>query len=606
MRPYLEFIDIVLQLQHLEDIKELCQNVLVDIDSLQKRGHLWIEDKETSTYTDLKQYIKDKSSEMLQNCLSMIHSKFDQFTEANPLLQEVDHESASTINDPQNDSLKVKMNDRLRTTQLEKIFRKLDEQEKMKDKRDVRTEISLDDFQNVESKYIEFYEELMAELDSNSSFMSQLNTQCHTLSAELKYTTEHKSLQQRKVESITSLAELLFQKQYRFGKKCQVVLHNQDDFSHSIQDFLSQKDSFETSDEEYTRIKLQLVRKGIKTKQSARNLKDIKRIENVNLDSIPELFFCVLTGQSNVKCNEDCPHVIGHHEQQISEGGEDDLYKHLENCIKNPGHTQFIPVDMFSLEHLPEVHRDNDLYTFVKAVADLTVKVSVTLVSPQRPEFWPDTNIPYFLYNMKGSKSLRTGSGIVKAVIKWKRGRCPIDRYQNPFKPEKQWWTLRVLTAANVIFDDSEANHTTLRLFYDKEDSPEVVVNVTISNVSKDINNDISLLDCVTCELNLNVVNRLREMVKHYDDLYEKVAQKYEQSRDIDKLMFIVSHPHGCRKQVSIGQWKDHVQFSDYFDRFTYTTCTCPGSSGASVHCLGYGWYIHCGRLQTGLHYSST
>ncbi|KAK0048722.1 reticulocyte-binding protein 2 a-like isoform X3, partial [Biomphalaria pfeifferi] len=319
MRPYLEFIDIVLQLQHLEGIKELCLNVLVDIDSIQKRGHLWIEEKETSTYTDLKQYIKDKSSEMLQNCLSMIHSKFDQFAETNPLLQEVDQESASNINDSHNDCLKVKMNDSFRTTQLEKIYRKLDDQEKMKDKIDVRTEISLDDFRIVESKYIEFYEELMAELDSNSSFMSQLNTQYHTLSTEIKYTTEHKSLQQRKVESINSLAELLFQKQYRFGKKCQVVLHNQDDFSHSIQDFLSQKDSFETSDEEYTRIKLQLVRKGIKRKQSARNLKDIKRIENVNLDSIPELFFCVLTGQSNVKCNEDCPHVIGHHEQQISE-----------------------------------------------------------------------------------------------------------------------------------------------------------------------------------------------------------------------------------------------------------------------------------------------
>uniref|UniRef100_A0A2C9KY70 Uncharacterized protein n=1 Tax=Biomphalaria glabrata TaxID=6526 RepID=A0A2C9KY70_BIOGL len=52
--------------------------------------------------------------------------------------------------------------------------------------------------------------------------------------------------------------------------------------------------------------------------------------------------------------------------------------------------------------------------------------------------------------------------------------------------------------------------------------------------------------------------------------------------------MFIVSHPHGYPKKISIGQWKDKIHVTPKKNQFTYTASTCPGSSGARVVCFVY------------------
>ncbi|KAI8750737.1 hypothetical protein BgiBS90_032342, partial [Biomphalaria glabrata] len=78
------------------------------------------------------------------------------------------------------------------------------------------------------------------------------------------------------------------------------------------------------------------------------------------------------TGLSDVKCIEDSQRNIGHHEQQISTLGEADLVRHLANCEKNPGHTNFIPIQTFSIKHLPQAHQNTDMYAFIKAASNLT------------------------------------------------------------------------------------------------------------------------------------------------------------------------------------------------------------------------------------------
>uniref|UniRef100_A0A2C9M3T0 Uncharacterized protein n=1 Tax=Biomphalaria glabrata TaxID=6526 RepID=A0A2C9M3T0_BIOGL len=294
--------------------------------------------------------------------------------------------------------------------------------------------------------------------------------------------------------------------------------------------------------------------------------------------------------------------LTGHHEQQISEGGEADLYNLLNDCYKNPDHANFIPVKSFRIEHLPPSYRNEDLYEFIKAAADLTVKVSVTLTSPERPEFWPNTNIPYFLFSMRGSKHLRTGSGNVINVRKEMK-KCPCEKCKISEKPNNIWWTVIVRTAASVIFDSLEAGHSVFRFFYDTEDSPEVVLKGVEYHLFKNISKDWCLFDCVTCDEKL--VDKLNSMVKHYNYLSKKVNDKYKHTRDVDKIMFIVSHPHGCSKQLSLGQWKNKVKFKVDFNMLTYLTATCPGSSGACVHCLGYGAYVHCGSLASGHNYSN-
>ncbi|KAK0047538.1 RNA polymerase II-associated protein 3 [Biomphalaria pfeifferi] len=57
--------------------------------------------------------------------------------------------------------------------------------------------------------------------------------------------------------------------------------------------------------------------------------------------------------------------IYGQHETQIFEAGEINLHKHFKHCTKNPKHENFIPVDKFSLENLPDDCRDEELYDCV-------------------------------------------------------------------------------------------------------------------------------------------------------------------------------------------------------------------------------------------------
>uniref|UniRef100_A0A2C9LK82 Uncharacterized protein n=1 Tax=Biomphalaria glabrata TaxID=6526 RepID=A0A2C9LK82_BIOGL len=219
---------------------------------------------------------------------------------------------------------------------------------------------------------------------------------------------------------------------------------------------------------------------------------------------------------------------------------------------------------------------------------------------------------------MRERSNLRTGSGRVWNVNKFQDGvtqdggyggtaytKCWCRKCKGSNSPSNVWWEFEVTTATHVVFDDIEVNHTTLRLFYDRDDSPVVSVNkVSVDYVN--IEYDMCWLKCVTCDTTLG--NKLMEMFKHFVKVWRKVWNKYIDARSPQKLTFIVSHPHGCSKQVSVGQWKDRLKVG-LRSKFTYTTCTCPGSSGAHVHCLGYSdwtWsdLVHSGSLNSGLNYS--
>uniref|UniRef100_A0A2C9KQ21 Peptidase S1 domain-containing protein n=1 Tax=Biomphalaria glabrata TaxID=6526 RepID=A0A2C9KQ21_BIOGL len=298
-------------------------------------------------------------------------------------------------------------------------------------------------------------------------------------------------------------------------------------------------------------------------------------------------------------CTIDNSHVVGHHELEISEGGEADLHKHMSECKKNPDHLQLIPVHQFKLDHLLSGYRDTHLYDLIKAVADLTVRISVKMTSERRPQFWPNTTLPYSLSDKKGSKNLRTGSGRVIGLVKNEDEQCSCSNCQSLDRARSSW-KIKLVTAAHVVFDDIEASQTRVRLFFDSDDSPKVVFDrVNLINVN--IERDICRLDYNTCDISL--VEKLDHMCKRYTDVRKKVFDKYNATRDEDKLMFIVSHPHGCSKRISIGRWKDKksILHLGSKNQFTYTTCTCPGSSGASVHCVGYDmsydkyWYVHSG-----------
>ncbi|XP_055896907.1 uncharacterized protein LOC106076698 isoform X2 [Biomphalaria glabrata] len=321
-------------------------------------------------------------------------------------------------------------------------------------------------------------------------------------------------------------------------------------------------------------------------------------------------------GPSYVNCDN---------ETQMCSQGEANLHKHLNGCTKNPGHTYFRPIDKFTIKDLPQNHRDNDLFNFVKAAADLTVRVDVPMISPYRPEHWPNTKIPYPFFKDKGKKLLRTGSGEIN-VHKYKNGvkliwlldlskermynqaiKCPCRKCQLSEHPNTVWYEVLVTTARHVVFDDIEARETSLRLFYDKQDSPVVRLD-GVSIFSANTEFDSAILQCATCDVSIG--EKLFRLKEKHLRFRNKVIEIYA-LRSNDDFNFLVSHPHGCTKQVSFGQWKNYYKMRlDDRERdlrkLTYTTSTCPGSSGARVYSLGYCDHVHSGTLLSGLNYSST
>ncbi|XP_059149789.1 uncharacterized protein LOC131936740 [Physella acuta] len=303
-------------------------------------------------------------------------------------------------------------------------------------------------------------------------------------------------------------------------------------------------------------------------------------------------------------------YFTGTHEvQECLEGqGEVDLHTHLANCEKNPGHTKFIPVSKLKLRHFPSRYRKKVMFALTKALADLTVRIAVKLTSPDRPEFVRGTKDPYPCYNTRGQIPLRTGTGRVVGVIKYTEGKgyrtCPCPECDHSDTPSKVWWKVGVVTARHVVFDESEARQSSCRLWFDDDKSPVVKIygwEVDLSNTE----GDKCWLSCVTHDV--DVADKLKEMVRRYQGLCDKVEDKYKSRRDVDKLTIIVSHPHGCCKQVSVGHWVDRQVVEDgRWTRYTYTTSTCPGSSGAMVYILGWGWsrHPHSGAKSGGLNYS--
>ncbi|XP_059139772.1 uncharacterized protein LOC131927912 [Physella acuta] len=283
--------------------------------------------------------------------------------------------------------------------------------------------------------------------------------------------------------------------------------------------------------------------------------------------------------------------IPGHHEAEICYGGEADLHKHYTSCKKNPGHVNFIPVNDFNFDHLPSRYHDVIMLEVIKALSALTVLIKVKYTSLERPKSVPCFSGQYPFYNTRGSDVLRTGTGRVSYVYKYtesdNKGTCPCGKCQHSDTPSKVWGEIGVLTATHVVFDESEARQTRCVVGFDDNKSPGVSLDGWRVWGRADIEGDWCKFTCVSCDLEL--LDELDKMVRHFEDLCRKAWDKYRRFDVVDKLTVIVSHPHGCPKQVSVGQWTHEHEREGWY-KYTYTTCTCPGSSGAHVYMPGYGW----------------
>ncbi|KAH9490896.1 hypothetical protein Btru_039723 [Bulinus truncatus] len=200
----------------------------------------------------------------------------------------------------------------------------------------------------------------------------------------------------------------------------------------------------------------------------------------------------------------------------------------------------------------------------------------------------------YFSTSSRGKHTNYTGTGIVTTVLREK----PIYGQIHA----KVW----VSTAAHVVYDQSEAVETKCRLYFDREESPLLIIQgCDVFDV--DVNRDFCCLICETADE--DIILSLEQKLNEFQQLNEQIYKCFLKPLPDEILYVIISHPHGATKHITVGSFLG-VQAEETFNSvLQYNTPTCPGSSGAHIIILGVvGWYnrlVHVGALKNALNYSS-
>ena len=264
---------------------------------------------------------------------------------------------------------------------------------------------------------------------------------------------------------------------------------------------------------------------------------------------------------------------------------------------------------------------------WVRATADLTVRLRVGYTSQDRPDGYP-------LCGDRGKSIPRVGTGWIWHADSEINEPCPCVYCDG--QEVRKYWRLYVDTAQHVVYDTEEAKRTRLDLFYDDETSRQdgKVVTVWALRVDRSYTKyDLCEMECVTHDERIG--ERVESLVRRWLSLTEDIGSRpiySKKSSLLDRLRkaeatrsrstpiyskksslsgegqdytLIISHPHGQAKKITLGKRRPTVKGGKPRYR-EYETATCPGSSGAPgfvlytegddvfVHNRAHG-YIHSG-----------
>ncbi|CAL1546475.1 unnamed protein product [Lymnaea stagnalis] len=287
-----------------------------------------------------------------------------------------------------------------------------------------------------------------------------------------------------------------------------------------------------------------------------------------------------------------------------------ELIKYNKSCDTNPGHRLFVPIKYFNINHLPLGYHDNDAVELVKAVANITVRVCVQNVSFERPNFTADTYGPYPFSDRRGSIATRTGTGYVYRIDRKRDTCCICTQCKKADTPSNHWGEIWVVTATKVVFDNQEARRTTCRIFYDEINSPfkkNLLEDFSVEEAN--IETDRCVIKCATCDP--EILDNVSSLLRQAEICRSSLVEKYIGREEEPILAIIVSHPHGCTKQVTVGEWRERREKRELgadLTHYTYTASTCPGSEGAPVVMLSrinhMAYHTHSGTNADGFGYS--
>ncbi|CAL1527926.1 unnamed protein product [Lymnaea stagnalis] len=277
---------------------------------------------------------------------------------------------------------------------------------------------------------------------------------------------------------------------------------------------------------------------------------------------------------------------LGPYEAEVICGPESDLHKTYDDCKKNPDHAHFKPVRAFTFGDMPLPYRNPGLYRLLQILAFLTVRVSVATVSDKRK----GTQNEVFKKVESCNRFLRYGTGRVSGVqvFNTRQGKhCACPECLQSDAPQMTWGFVDVITAKHVVFYQDEARATTCRWGYDGDDSAEINLIGFKAKFSVNETDDWCKLRCVSHDVKL--LSKLEKNLTKYNssalELYD--SWRMSKKKSPPKFIAIVSHPHGCPKQISFGFLRKRVNVGGVDLKYIYTAATCHGSSGASVFLLG-------------------
>ncbi|GFO08392.1 hypothetical protein PoB_003489700 [Plakobranchus ocellatus] len=307
---------------------------------------------------------------------------------------------------------------------------------------------------------------------------------------------------------------------------------------------------------------------------------------------------------SNEFVNTSCVLLVGYHEVSYECGT--DLQKRLIDCPKYSNHSCYTPLQKFTLDKLPKGYRDPDIYKFVKVQAELTVRVVSTITSASRPD-------GYAFHEFKGQGRPRFGTGFIQYMYRddtRSNKTCPCPECIRSGNPKKEYYKIKVRTATHVVFNKEESLGTYVELYFDGFEGSHVKRLYGESVAFGAIQGDWCDIRCVSHDIKL--CEHIKEVWGQWRWLETKINSKYQhEDEEGRRLVVVVSHPHGCHKQVSIGHWLERyvVDHCRGWENcvYTYDAPTCPGSSGAPIWILGkmkwagfFGRHPHSGRTAEG------
>ncbi|RUS85267.1 hypothetical protein EGW08_006968 [Elysia chlorotica] len=270
-------------------------------------------------------------------------------------------------------------------------------------------------------------------------------------------------------------------------------------------------------------------------------------------------------------------------------------------CLKNPRHENFTPVYSLKPQHLPAPYdQDPRWVSMLQARADDTVKLRVNYTSPARPD-------AFKCRDGSGAGVVRHGTGTAFWTrLLSSRMRCPFpDCTVGGSRDHDVYGPFRVVTVAHLVYNEEEANCTTVEFFDDDPDDRSSVCRAQVTGLIREpMESDRCILICVTHDP--TIPERLERSCTQRNELLQQLQEPDERG-----MCVLISHPHGMSKRISVGRLlnveeqgpvkrtKD-CQMLLRDCRLVYSTPSCMGSGGGSVTlwCRGKRAFApHCRTL---------